>query len=154
VADAVRWARSSGSVTYDGWKGGDQRADRRGDVAESSGETRAVRWRGGGSGHDRFERKSVKNLPCERIHHEAVGGQKINTEDGLGDRGQDESAKECPEAERQRFLDSTPGGDGFTVSPCEGSTGGGCSGPMRENRDGGACIYEKTLFRDGVLEID
>jgi len=39
--------------------------------------------RAGGGAHERFERKSVKNLSCKRINHETVSREKVDAEDRL-----------------------------------------------------------------------
>jgi hypothetical protein len=43
-----------------------------------------------------------------RIHEEAVGGQKVNTEDWFCDGSQDECAEKGPESEIQNFFDGSP----------------------------------------------
>jgi len=47
-------------------------------MTKGGGEARSARGRGGGGGHERFERKSVKNLTRKRINHETVSRKKVD----------------------------------------------------------------------------
>jgi hypothetical protein len=83
VANAVTRTRCTGSVADNRRKSGDQGADRGSNMTKGGGEARAARGRGGGGGHERFERKSVKNLSCKRIDHETMSREKVDSEDRL-----------------------------------------------------------------------
>ncbi len=100
------WIRGSGSIADNGGEGGEECADGGCHVAERGGESGLV-WRKLGSGN-RVQCAGIQDLTKVRINKEAVGGQKIDAENGLGDGGQDERAEKSPDAKIQCFPDGTP----------------------------------------------
>jgi hypothetical protein len=97
------WIRGSGSIADNGGEGGEECADGGCHVAERSSESGFVR-RKLGSGN-RVQRVCIQDLTKVRINKEAVRGQKIDTENGFRNGGQDECAEKSPDAKIQCFPD-------------------------------------------------
>ncbi len=100
------WIRGSGSIADNGGEGGEKCADGGCHVAERCGESGLVR-RKLGSGN-RIQCVCIQDLTKARINKEAGHLQKIDTENGLGNSGQDECAEKSPDAKIQCFPDGTP----------------------------------------------
>ncbi len=92
------------------------------------------------------------DLPKVRINKEAVRGQKIDTENGFWNSGQDECAEKSPDAKIQCFPDGTPWRNWLTVCARKWRAWGGFCWSVREDTDSGASVNKKILLCFAVLE--
>ena len=87
------------------------------------------------------------------INQETVGGQKIQTEDGRVNGGQEELVGEPTTAELEGNVAGTPGADRTAISPNQPGTtrrGGGMAG---ENTTGGPRVHKEGGTAEAVVEV-